>query len=223
MSQSLYRQIAQQIEDKIKAGELNIYDKLPSERYMSANYGVSRNVIRESLKLLNEKGIVEIRKGQGCYITKPGKEEITERVKDAIIYNDFSLNEILDVRKSLELSSCENIVKNCTLENIQNLKKYYSAMNKSFSDSMEYARNDFLFHLELIDCSKNRLSKLLVNAINDVSDEELYKIKRTHSSLNISQRHHKEMVKAIEKSDVQKLYEVMTKHFEALGNDIKGL
>ena len=218
MGEALYQKIADNIENKIRNGELAIYEKLPSERFMSEDYGVSRNVVRESLKLLSEKGIVEIRKGQGCYITKPDNENAAERITDAIYYNNYSLDEILDVRSAIELNSVEKIVKLCTKENIDNLKKYYKLMGESFEERSEYAKNDMLFHLELVDCSKNRLAKIIVSAINNITNDELFKIHRTKASLTLSQRQHKAMLKAIEKSDIDTLKKAMTEHF----NGIKG-
>lgn len=220
MSESLYRKIAEDIENKVRTGELSVYDKLPSERFMSEDFGVSRNVVRESLKMLNEKGIVEIRKGQGCFIKKPTTEDASERVQEAIYYNNYSLDEILDVRSAIELSSVEQIIKLCTKENIDNLKSYYKLMGESFENLSNYAKNDILFHLELVDCSKNKLAKMLVNAINNVTNDKLFKIHRTKSSLTLSQRQHKAMLKAIEKSDLEMLKTALSEHFKGLKNEL---
>ena len=72
----LYTDIYKKLEQRIKG--MSEGDKLPSERVMVQEYGVSRNVLREALVLLSDRGMIEIRPGKGSYVTdkKKGKEAI---------------------------------------------------------------------------------------------------------------------------------------------------
>ena len=73
MTEYLYTDVANRIQSQIENQELAVGQKLPSERKMSEHYGVSRNVIREALKILTEKGMLDIRPG------KPATAVLTER------------------------------------------------------------------------------------------------------------------------------------------------
>src|ERR1700734_1963937 len=65
----LYEQIVQQVEDSILKGQLKPGDQLPAERDLAHRFGVSRTAVREAVKTLREKGLVEAYSGRGTFIT----------------------------------------------------------------------------------------------------------------------------------------------------------
>jgi GntR family transcriptional regulator, transcriptional repressor for pyruvate dehydrogenase complex len=65
----LYEQIVQQIEESILKGDLKAGDQLPAERELAQRFGVSRTAVREAVKALREKGLVEAYSGRGTFIT----------------------------------------------------------------------------------------------------------------------------------------------------------
>src|SRR5271156_2342831 len=65
----LYEQIVQQIEESILKGTLKPGDQLPAERELAQRFGVSRTAVREAVKALREKGLVEAYSGRGTFVT----------------------------------------------------------------------------------------------------------------------------------------------------------
>src|SRR5450759_5129266 len=65
----LYEQIVQQVEDSILKGQLKPGDQLPAERDLAQRFGVSRTAVREAVKTLHEKGLVEAYAGRGTFVT----------------------------------------------------------------------------------------------------------------------------------------------------------
>src|SRR5580692_74786 len=65
----LYEQIVQQIEESILKGALKPGDQLPAERELAQRFGVSRTAVREAVKALREKGLVEAYSGRGTFVT----------------------------------------------------------------------------------------------------------------------------------------------------------
>src|SRR6266403_1044481 len=65
----LYEQIVQQIEDSILKGDLKGGEQLPAERELAQQFGVSRTAVREAMKTLREKGLVEAYAGRGTFVT----------------------------------------------------------------------------------------------------------------------------------------------------------
>src|SRR5580700_7992530 len=65
----LYEQIVQQLEASILKGQLKPGDQLPAERDLAQRFGVSRTAVREAVKALREKGLVEAYSGRGTFIT----------------------------------------------------------------------------------------------------------------------------------------------------------
>lgn len=75
MSQALYLQIAENIANQIRAGNFQIGDRLPSERQLAEELGVSRMTVRQALSLLEEQGLIERLPGVGSFISKPKIEQ----------------------------------------------------------------------------------------------------------------------------------------------------
>src|SRR5438270_4938012 len=74
----LYEQIVQQIEESILKGALKPGDQLPAERELAQNCGVSRTAVREAVKALREKGLVEAYSGRGTFITNGTSQAIRQ-------------------------------------------------------------------------------------------------------------------------------------------------
>src|SRR5207253_8878368 len=74
----LYEQIVKQIEESILKGELKPGDQLPAERELAQQFGVSRTAVREAVKTLREKGLVESYSGRGTFITNGTSQAIKQ-------------------------------------------------------------------------------------------------------------------------------------------------
>src|SRR6202011_6040520 len=99
----LYEQIVLQIEDSIHKGELKIGDQLPAERELAEQFGVSRTAVREAVKALREKGIVEAHPGRGTFITNGSSHSIWQSL-DRMIRDGQpeAMVHLVEVREILE-------------------------------------------------------------------------------------------------------------------------
>ena len=75
-TERLYERIVSQIEQRIESGELKVGDQLPPERELAEQFAVSRTAVREAIKALRQKGLVEIRPGRGTFITNGTSDTI---------------------------------------------------------------------------------------------------------------------------------------------------
>src|SRR5271169_5467008 len=80
----LYELIVQQIEESILSGALKEGDQLPAERELAQQFGVSRTAVREAVKTLREKGLVEAYPGRGTFITN-GNARSIQQTRDRMI------------------------------------------------------------------------------------------------------------------------------------------
>src|SRR5512135_3895807 len=74
----LYEQIVQQVEESILKGQLKPGDQLPAERDLAQRFGVSRTAVREAVKTLREKGLVEAYSGRGTFVTNGTSQAIRQ-------------------------------------------------------------------------------------------------------------------------------------------------
>ena len=92
--------VVQRIRSKLLEGELRPGDKLPPERELAKQLGVSRNVVREALRSLENAGIIRTRKGAhgGAFIEEGSASQISQVLNDLIILNAITLNDLFEAR-----------------------------------------------------------------------------------------------------------------------------
>src|SRR6266851_4660556 len=99
----LYEQIVQQIEDSILKGDLKAGDQLPAERDLAQRFGVSRTAVREAVKALREKGLVEAYSGRGTFITDGTSQAIRQSLDRMMKFGQqYGSEHLVEVREILE-------------------------------------------------------------------------------------------------------------------------
>jgi GntR family transcriptional regulator, transcriptional repressor for pyruvate dehydrogenase complex len=214
----LYNSILNEIESKIKGGVLVENDKLPSERLLAETYGVSRTVVREALKILQEKGLVKMITGRGNFITIPQEKDLIDKFETAIDNSSISQKDIIEAREIIEIAISQRVISRVVEEDIVKLKKIYEEMNKHFGNSEYYAQMDAEFHLQLAGCTKNNALKLITSTLNNVTDRSniLNDLKMRKSS----HKEHLAIIKAIECRDNRKLEEAIIQHIQCFQKHI---
>ena len=92
--------VMQRIRDKLASGALRPGDKLPPERELAKQLDVSRNVVREALRSLENSGMLKTRKGAhgGAFIEEGSASLISQALSDLVILNAISLDDLLEAR-----------------------------------------------------------------------------------------------------------------------------
>lgn len=218
----LYNDIAFQLEKQIRSNAFSEGQKLPSERFLAQQYGVSRNVIREALRTLSERGLVGIRTGKGAYVPMHRDEQIAERLGNAICNSTATLSEILEVREALELTIVEKSAVRSAAEDIRRLKKIYCAMERACSNPEHFVALDERFHIELAHTCGNSMFVLLTNVFYRVTDQKLFRISRLFPErIESAQTEHANIISSIEKHDAEAALENMRIHLRDVREDIE--
>lgn len=213
MSQLLYVQISENITEQIKLKQLKVNDKL-SERKLAEKYNVSRPVIRDALKLLNEKGLVTTSTGRGTFVTIPDGKELMGKFEKAIDNSCISSETAIEAREVIELSYVSLIAKRATEENISQLKDAIQFMEENIEDAVAFADLDEAFHLLLSECTQNEVLKVFCGALNTITNRN--RLLSTKEIRENALNEHKNIVKAVELHDAQLLQEHMEKHLKCV-------
>ena len=159
-------EVASEIRRLIKADSVQAFDRLPSERVLSENYGVSRGTVREALTRLEKEGLVEIRAGSGTYVVfndgQSGKDVIT---------NARPL-ELIDTRFALEPHICRLSVLHAQEADFERLEALLLKMEQNAHDQRAFSEADTEFHLELVRSTGNSLLIWIITQINDVRSQD---------------------------------------------------
>jgi GntR family transcriptional repressor for pyruvate dehydrogenase complex len=219
-SSRLYEQIVQQIEDSILKGTLKAGDQLPSERELALKFGVSRTAVREAVKSLHEKGLVEAYSGRGTFITNGTSQAVTQSINlmMKIDQADGSAS-LAEVRQILEPEIAALAATRIQEPQLVLMHEAFSVMQQALKDPDVYIEADLDFHLALAEAAGNSLILSLLDSIVGLLREQRIKIFFQEGGPERGQYHHARILAAIEKRDPEASRAAMRDHLEQVRED----
>jgi GntR family transcriptional repressor for pyruvate dehydrogenase complex len=216
----LYEQIVQQIEDSIMKGTLKPGDQLPAERELAQQFGVSRTAVREAVKALREKGLVEAFTGRGTFITDGTAQSIRQSLDRMIkIGQPEGSLQLAEVRAILEPEIAALAATRIEDAQIATLREAYAVMDTKQEDPDAFIEADLDFHLLLAEAAANPIILSLIDSIVGVLREQRMRIFNVEGGPQRGQHHHKKILDAIEKRDSAKARDAMRAHLEQVRLD----
>jgi len=166
---SLASALASELVQRIVRGEHPPGSSLPSEPALCEAYSVSRTVVREAVKMLQEKGLVQVRQGSGTTVTSPTMwNMLDELVLSATIALEESLDILDDLvvtRRLLESDMAYMAAQLADAEAVQRMRELVDEMDRLVQDRDAYLRHDLAFHDLIMQTSGNRLARAVVRAL----------------------------------------------------------
>lgn len=209
----LYADIYKKLEEKIK--NMSVGEKLPSERTMVQEYGVSRNVLREALVLLSERGLIEIRPGKGSYVTNKQKASFAKHFGSFLEEDRESQMQVLEVREVLELAMFEKAALNATDEDIRIMEDIYRQMERNQSVGAGYGELDLKLHMQIARATHNEIFPILVRTLYESSGQQIILIEDMFpEAMKSIHRDHLGIIEAIKRRDVKAVRKVGKRHFD---------
>ena len=159
-----------QVEDDLMAYILNtpvqIGEKLPNEFELGEMFQVGRSTVREAVKSLVTKGILEVRRGDGTYVKSHcsraedplGLSQLDDKYKLAL--------ELFDVRIALEPEIAAAAANHATEEDKAKLQSLCDAVERAYLSGEDHIPLDIEFHTCIAHCSQNRVMEMLLPVIN---------------------------------------------------------
>src|SRR6516164_9637810 len=219
----LYEQIVQQIEDSILKGALKPGDQLPAERELAQNFGVSRTAVREAVKALREKGLVEAYSGRGTFITNGTSQAIRQSLDLMIrISQQEGLAHVSELRQILEPEIAALAALRIEEQLLTTMRDAVATMDRSLHDPDPYIEADLDFHLALAEAAGNPLVLSLLDSIVGLLREQRMHIFKVDGGPERGQFHHKRILAAIEARDADKARAAMRAHLDQVKTDSKG-
>jgi len=219
----LYEQIVQQIEDSILKGTLKPGDQLPAERELAQNFGVSRTAVREAVKALREKGLVEAYSGRGTFITNGTSNAIRQSLDLMIrIGQHEGSTHLAELRQILEPEIAALAAMRIEEQLLVTMRETVATMDRSLHDPGAYIEADLDFHLALAEAAANPLVLSLLDSIVGLLREQRMRIFQTDGGPERGQFHHKKILAAIEARDPEKARAAMRDHLDQVKTDSKG-
>lgn len=217
------RLLAQQIEEQILTYILSepvpVGGKLPNEFKLGEMFGVGRSTVREAVKTLVSKGVLEIKRGAGTYVTNTSRAEedplglrgIEDKVSLAL--------DLVDVRMMLEPGIAEMAALKASGEEILKLDRMCNVVEQKIKNGEPYIKEDVEFHTYIAECSKNKVVEQLVPIIDTAV---MMFVNVTHKKLTAETiMTHRNIVDAIKERDPLGAKTAMMMHLTFNRNLIK--
>lgn len=166
----LSEQIANYLEEEIIASG-KVGDRLPSEQHLADRFEASRTIVREALKILRARGLIESRTGSGAYITRPDVQDLSHMVTRIIRMNDINYADIYDVRYYLEAAAVRAVAERADEDELKTLDTILVRLRNYNLGVLERRDLDFEFHKSIARISGNPLLALLVETMANVFKE----------------------------------------------------
>jgi GntR family transcriptional repressor for pyruvate dehydrogenase complex len=216
----LYEQIVQQIEASINSGQLKLGDQLPAERELAQQFGVSRTAVREAVKTLREKGLVEAHPGRGTFITNGSSHSIWQSL-DRMIRDGQpeAMVHLVEVREILEPEIAALAADRAEKDDIAAMREAVEAMDNSKTEPETFIEADLDFHLALAEAASNPLILSLIDSIVGVLREQRMGIFAVEGGPERGQYHHKKILEAVEHRDSNGARASMRAHLRQVRED----
>ncbi len=223
------RKLADSVSDRIIAmihsGELKEGDRLPPERTLAENLGVSRTVVRQAIRSLTEKDILELREGCG-YVRQVSFEEIISNISRTLVPDEVSMKEIMEVRTLLESYIARKATENITEEQIAQLQSEIDKMALLMENGENGSTQENAFHQGLAEAAGNsvltgvyRFCEGLLNS----TQHSTWLGARAGGSPNTAVRDHQAILDAIRERNPDKAEQLMRGHLEYAEHNLKQL
>ncbi len=216
----LYEQIVQQIEDSVLNGSLKPGDQLPAERDLAQRLGVSRTAVREAVKALREKGLVEAYSGRGTFITD-GTSQAARQSFDLMVKigQQEGAPHLAELRLILEPGIAALAAARVQEAELVAMREAVAVMDRSHRDPAAFIEADLDFHLALAEAAANPLILSLIDSIVGLLREQRMKIFNVDGGPQRGQVHHKRILEAVERRDPEMARGAMRAHLEQVRQD----
>lgn len=204
----LYERIAEELRQALTSGRYAIGDRLPSERDLAQQYGVSRPTVREAVIALEVDGLVEVRTNSGVYVTA------LDTLDGTLAETDVGPFELLEARRLFEAEICALAAQHIDAEGIARLRQLVHDMESA--DLMTAEAADREFHLEIARAAQNSAMEKTVSMLWDTRDNSpqyrllTEKVRAAGVAPRVSEHHR--IVDTLETGDPEAAREAMRDH-----------
>lgn len=215
--ETLADQAAQSLLTFIEAEALMPGELLPPETQLAMDLGVSRPTIREALRSLEGRGIIEVVGGKGAVIKPPDSELVQLFFQRTMQLDHQAIVDVLELRKGIEVQNAALAAQRRTPDQLEELTGITAAMRRNLDNAEKYVELDTAFHLLIASMTDNAMIYHLVHAIREALKDTLHESlvrPRTSDLLERVQTGHERILASLEAGDVEGARQAMAAHFD---------
>jgi DNA-binding FadR family transcriptional regulator len=208
---NLSEEIAEALAGEIGRGRLKPGERLPSERELSDAFAVGRSSVREAIKALQSRGLVEGRPGGGTYVRRPGVEELVQLPAAAVSVTEAEVLALYEVREMLDPGIARLAAERARRADIAALTRMLERQETLVDDGRYTSEDDAGFHLRLARISANPVLIRLVEGVMRLLGEAREPALRARGK-RVRLEGHWQILRAVEAHDPEAAAEAALAH-----------
>ena len=206
----VYEQVSERLSAQIGT-TLQPGDALPSERELAERYGVGRSSVREALRMLESRGLIESR-GSGTFVIAPWRNPFQQPLSLVVAGEDVDRTQLFEVRRMLEAEAAALAAKRRSLGDLELMHEATDEMEAAVDSADVYIAADIRYHLVIAEATGNRLLLHLMQAIRERLTEMFGTVFKFPGGPERSIAQHRLITQAIAAEDAERARQAMTEH-----------
>jgi GntR family transcriptional regulator, transcriptional repressor for pyruvate dehydrogenase complex len=218
-----YEQVAERIRAAILDRSLDADSRLPAERELAQQFGVSRTTVREALRHLQAQGLLAT-KGRTSPMLPAHPDAALARFREALGHvaklRNVSLHELLELRLAIETAALVRAAQAPVAKHLLDARAALDAMASGDVTQEAFYEADIAFHAALVAASGNEALRLVMLAVKDTIRLYLQETMQGRSFAKVRPKvmeEHRKLLSAIEKGNVKVVTELLRTHLEFYG------
>ena len=207
--------------EMISSGEYQAGDRLPPERILVEQIGVSRTVVREALNLLETRGLIRIEHGRGAVVSANGAHALHNNLGFLLRMQPGALWELMEMRKALEVEVAGLAAERANAEDIATMRAKLDRMREKIDAPEGYVEADVGFHEMLARSARNRVILMMMEPIVDLLLASRRMTGSKEANAKRALRAHEAILKRVEAKDVEGARREMRKHMMTTEHDMR--
>lgn len=209
----LYEDIVQQFMRKIESGELKAGDRLPTERELVEQLGVSRTSIREALRAMELLGVIESKVSEGTFIKHSGIDGALLRLSGVAGADENRVMEMYEIRILLETYSIRQAAKKRNERHLREMREAIEVLKGEIAGGTRGQSGDNLFHRTIAEAAGNSVLISILSLFAETIDSSIA-VSNANVNVNDIIDEHQSMYEAIEARDEKTAEKLMRAHIK---------
>ena len=220
-STRIYEQIVSQVRTLIADGRLKSGDQLPPERELAEKLMVSRTSVREALRALQSRGLIEIRAGEGAFVRDVSVDDLIEPLALVILPHREAVGELFEARRLLEPAIAGLAARRATPEDLGEMQRILDEQAREVAQGRTGLAQDAAFHAALAQSAHNRAIGRIVNTLMELLTQSREESLHTPGRPTRSHQDHRHILAAIRRRDPEAARRAVLDHLVAVERRVR--
>ncbi len=211
---TLPQEVANRLLLQIREQELRPGDKLPAERQLATMMAVSRPVVREALRALSLMGVVDIRQGDGTYVSSLEPRRLIAHLDIVFAKDAVALVQLLEARRVIETGNARLAARRVTEPQITGLDALMRDLADSIDDPERFSELDIAFHVAVCAAAGNVLLLQFMDIISTLGRASRERTGALPAVRKAALRDHRRLLDALRAHDGDAAEQAMRRHLD---------